>query len=531
MLKELRISNLILVENIRIPFEEGLNMITGETGSGKSAILAALSLAMGDRADTGMIRRGCDRGTVEAIFDIQNLPQLLSILEAAGIEHAPEDPLIIKREIAQNGKGRVHINNQAAQVTLLRLIGSHLLEIAGQHAHTRLCNLDEHRRMVDLFGDLQEEVKRFSVSWEHENRLRRELEEQILGEAQRLRQMEVCQMEIEELVEAAVKEGEDEELFGEYALLSNAQERASLSHDALKGLSLTGLVQSKNCLEHLVKIDPNLQETLQLLQGSLLELEEVSYTLRNYAARIDQDPNRADKLNDRISLITKLKRKYGETVSAMQDYLEEQKQKLQKLENADAHIEDLKVEIEALCSENHRKAQDLTDKRKATIALLQQKLTLELRSLNMPKAIVEIDIHPQARTKFGDDRIELFLTPNPGEHRIPVRECASGGELSRILLALHTLLAGKEATPTIIFDEIDANIGGETAVIVGQKLKDIGQVHQLICITHFAQVAQQADHHLKIYKEERAGRTLTEVSVLEPEMRQPEIARMQGCRL
>ncbi len=529
MLKELRITNLILVESACIPFEEGLNMITGETGSGKSALLAALSLATGERADAGMIRRGAEKGSVEASFEIQALPLILHLLDSAGIQHNVEDALIIKREITVSGKGRAYINHQPVQVSLLKLIGQSLLEIAGQHAHTRLKNLEEHRRMVDLYSNLIKDVSRFAVGWEQESRLRRELEAMVLGEAQRLRDIEICRMEIEEIEEAALKDGEDEELFAEYSLLANAQERTAHAHDALQGLNATAtLARSRNALEQLAKIDISLKETAELLNTALIELDDVSYTLRNYVSHIDHDPERSEKINDRLTLIAKLKRKYGDSVDAMNEYLGKQKERLDSLENADAKIDELRTEIQAIEEENNRRAQELSQARKESAKRLQTTLTEELRALNMPKATVEIDVTAQDRNKNGDDRIEIFLIPNVGEHRIPIRECASGGELSRVMLALHTLLAGKELTPTIVFDEIDANIGGETAVVIGQKLKEIGGQHQLICITHFAQVAKQADHHIKIYKEERDGRTLTDVVVLLPELRHTELARMQG---
>lgn len=531
MLKELRISNLILVESVSIPFEEGLNMITGETGSGKSALLAALSLTIGERADVAMIRRGAEKGCVEASFEIQALPQIHHLLDTAGINHNAEDPLIIKREIAVSGKGRAYINHQPVQVSLLKLIGQNLLEIAGQHAHTRLKNLEEHRRMVDLYGNLIKDAGSFAANWEQEGRLKRELDAIVQGEAQRLRAIEICRMEIEEIEEAALKDGEDEELFAEYSLLANAQERSNFAQEALQGLNATAaLARTRQALEELAKIDPSLKETAELFGTAFIELDDVTYTLRQYASHIDHDPERSEKINDRLTAIAKLKRKYGESVAVMNEYLLQQKERLNSLENADAKIDELRQEIQTIREDNDKRAQELSRARKDVAQRLQLTLTDELRALNMPKATVEIDILPQERNRNGDDRIEIFLIPNVGEHRIPIRECASGGELSRVMLALHTLLAGKELTPTIVFDEIDANIGGETAVVIGQKLKEIGSQHQLICITHFAQVAKQADHHIKIFKEEREGRTLTDVEVLAPDMRHTELARMQGER-
>jgi DNA repair protein RecN (Recombination protein N) len=535
MLKYLNIQNIILVEQAAIPFHLGLNILTGETGSGKSAIMHGLSLAIGERADTSLIRQGCEKGIVEAVFEIGNAA-LLSLLDEGGIEHDVGQDLIIRREIAQSGKGRVFINNQMAQLSFLRKLGLQLVQIVGQHANQSLLSLDYHRDVLDLYGNLQTLLQRFQQSYECEKKLGMELEQLMQQESQRLREIDVCQRELEELEEAQIKEGEDEELFAEYTLLCHAEEistKMNEIHQALSGERqplLATLNRQKQTLESLVKIDPSLQESAQAFQNVFLELQEISHTLRQYQGRLHFDPDRLYHINERLSLLSRLKRKYGATVEEILRYQGQTQTKLNRLENAENEIEQLQQQLQAIEVQTHQFAQELTFQRQQYASQCEQALTKHLQSLNMHKAEFNIQVTPQKRTRDGDDRVEFFLRPNVGERQIPLKEGASGGEISRVLLALQALLAGKEKTATLIFDEVDANIGGETATIVGDKLREISQQHQVICITHFPQVASQADHHLQISKEEREGRTITQVQKLDASSRQLELARMAGLK-
>ncbi len=536
MLKHLHIQNIILVEDAVLSFSSGLNILTGETGSGKSAIMHGLSLAIGDRADTTMIRRGCEKGIVEAIFDIDT-PAIVALLAEGGIEHEPGQELIIRREIALSGKGRIFINNQSAQLSFLRRLGVQLVQIVGQHANQCLLSLDYHREVLDLYGDLGSLLNLFQRSYDQEKNLREKLDQLIQQEAQRLREIAVCQREIEELEEAQLKEGEDENLFSEYTLLSNVEEvstRISEINQVLSGERqplLAILNRQRQSLESLIRFDPSLQETVQAFQNAFLELQEVSHTLRHYQSRVHFDPDRLHEINERLTLLNRLKRKYGITVEEILTYQTQTQAKLQRLENADHEIEDLQQRLHIAEQETQTLATELTDKRQQAAYQFEKALTAHLRSLNMSKAEFNVQITPQKRTREGDDRLEFFLCPNVGEHRIALKDGASGGEISRVLLALQTLLAGKEQTSTLIFDEVDANIGGETATIVGDKLREISQQHQVICITHFPQVASQADHHLQISKQEKDGRTITIVQGLDAVSRQLELARMAGLKM
>ena len=534
MLRQLRIQHIILIDHADIHFEEGLNVLSGETGSGKSAIMEALSLVLGERADTGLIRRGCDKGVVEALFEVERIPGITSILEKAGIEHEPHDGLVIRREIHSNGKSRAYVNNQMAQLTLLRALGDSLIDIVGQHANQRLRTLEKHREIVDLYGDLEPLVEAFQSAWQHETALRCELETLVNSESQRLRDIEVCQMELEELNEANLKEGEEEELFVEYTLLTHAEELIQKTGEITHLLSddrhavIIQLNRLKTTIDQLVRIDESFSEAAKVLQSSLIELQEISQTARAYQGRLEYNPIRIEEVNQRLALLTRLKRKYGNTVAEIQLYKTQIEQRLDLLQNADVKIENLKEQLIEAEKCSNDAASKLTKERKSISTKFEKAIVAQLRVLNMPKVEFHVKIETHKRNSTGDDRIEFFLAPNVGEHLIPIRESASGGELSRLMLALQTVLAGKEKIPTLVFDEIDANIGGETAAIIGDKLSEIGKQHQVLCITHFPQVAKRAQHHLQISKMETDGRTVTHIKVLDIADRENEIARMLG---
>ncbi len=535
MLKYLYIHNIILVEQAAMSFSIGLNILTGETGSGKSAIMHGLSLAIGERADTSLIRRGCEKGIIEAVFEIDN-PVICSLLSEGGIEHEIGQELIIRREIALSGKGRIFINNQMAQLSFLRKLGLQLVQIVGQHANQCLLSLDYHREVVDLYGDLKALLHCFQKSYENEKNLRKELEQLIQQEAQRLREIDVCQRELEELEEAQLKTGEDEELFAEYTLLTNAEEMSTKISEINQALSgerqslLAILNRHKQGLESLIRFDSSLQETAKAFQNTFLELQEISHTLRLYQSRLHFDAERLHEIDARLTFLNRLKRKYGATVEEILAYQTQTQAKLKRLENAENEIEQLQQQLQNIEAQTNQLAQELSIQRQQYALQFASALTEQLGALNMSKAEFSIQMTKQKRTREGDDRVEFFLCPNVGERQISLKEGASGGEISRVLLALQTLLAGKEKTATLIFDEVDANIGGETATIVGDKLREISQQHQVICITHFPQVANQADHHLQISKEEKEGRTITLVQELDALSRQLELARMAGLK-
>jgi DNA repair protein RecN (Recombination protein N) len=534
MLKQLNINNIILVESAEIAFQGGFNVLSGETGSGKSAVMEAINCLMGARADTSIIRRDAGKGAIEASFDIEKLPKIKQLLDASGITHEDGHDLLMKREITATGKSRAFINNQMAQLTLVRQMGELLFQIVGQHANQRLLSSEQHRLILDNFGELENTLDSFSVTWKQETALRKELQELISSESFRLRTMEALQKEMLELDAAKIQEGEEEELFSEYTLLSNSEELGKLSQEVSETLcgediSVISLLKKiERSLEKIAELDTSQKDTFASFSTAKLELIEIGQTFLHYHSGIEYSPQRIEQINDRMSLINKLKKKYGPSLEDMHVYHDTIGKKLHDLTHSDDRIDALKVQVLELENTNNKLASQITEKRKKTAKDFIQAIENELHALNMPKSKFFIEITPQKRNQFGDDHVDFFLMPNVGEKKISIKDCASGGELSRLMLAIQTLLAGKESIPTLIFDEIDANIGGETANIIGEKLNQIGNKHQVLCITHFAQVAKSASHHIQILKIEKEGRTLTMITPLDKKSRIAEINRMRG---
>lgn len=534
MLRQLRISNVILIDNIDISFENGLNIVTGETGAGKSSIMQALALALGGRAESSMIRKDTSKAIIEANFVIHPQNALFHLLNEAGISYEQNEPVVIRREIAAGGKNRSFINDQIAPVSLIEAIAPCLIDIVGQHSHQKLLTLSYHREILDCFGRLQPLLNQVKAAWEEEIALRKELKTLEDSTPGRLREMDVCRMELEELRSARIREGEEEILFQEYSRLSHAEEIAAKTQEitsALKGGRqgiLPFLHKQKSILEDIVEMDASLADTLLSFQNTLIELEDAHYTLERYQEKLESNPKRLGEINERLNVINRIKRKYGNTVEEIERCQSSLDQKLKQLEIAGDQIPELQERLGHMQAKSEMLAEELSKKRHEASAELERLLTCEIRSLNMPKATIQVKISRQQRGILGIDKIECYFSPNVGEQMIPLKECASGGELSRILLAVKTVLAGKDHVPTLVFDEIDANLGGETASIVGDKLNSLGKEYQVLCITHLPQVASQGEHHFQIYKEERMGRTVAEIIKLDKKSRHLELTRMLG---
>lgn len=530
MLKELILSNIILIENTHIYFDEGFTVLSGETGSGKSAILEGLQLVCGAKTDVSLIRHGEEKLTSCAVFDVTNLPSCQKLLEEKGIESDDPTLLIIKREITTSGKSRAFINHQPVQLQLLKELKEHLLEIVNQHANFRLFDTDHHLQFLDTYGDLLPFRACYKLAWDNQCALARELQALQASLPQTEHQLLLCQKAIHEIEEAAPKEDEEETLFEQYSLLASGHERliaANALETALgpeKG-ALAQMNRSKHLFETLLEKDRSLEDTFSLYPQVIIELEELFHSLKRYISRIDTDPVRLDSLNKRLALLTALKKKYGDDLSL---HLEEQKKKLHSLQHIEAEIEELKKRFDEAEKEVATLASELTEKRSTASKQLESAMTLELEELNMRAAKFHIVMTPSPLNAKGGEKVEFYLDSNVGEKKIALKEGASGGELARVLLALHVLLAGKEGIGTLIFDEIDANIGGATASTIGHKLKTLGKSHQVLSITHFPQVAKQADHHIGITKSTKEGRTFCTILALSEAHRKAELLRMAG---
>lgn len=534
MLNWLRIQQLILVESAEILFRPGLNILSGETGSGKSAIMEALSLILGERADKSKIRKGEEKATIDATFEISSYSAIEDFLKESGIDHDSQDDLSIRREITASGKSRAFVNNQPVQLATLQKIGRRLVKFVGQHANQQLFDLTQHREILDQYAENVSLRREFSQSWQKQKSLYSQIEQLKDSEARRLRETEICEMEIKEIQEASIKEDEEEKLFEEYRRLSHADEL--MQHGTIVVGTLLGEKQSilssmsriRGSLQKLTSLDPQLEENSKQFQQAYIELQDIGQNLENYLGKIEQNPEKMNKINDRLKRIEKIKKKYGPTCEHVQEYLKNSLVRLDDIQNIDQKIEQYQKEWQKIEEVTHKLALKLTTARKNASEKMEKEMTQHLRELNMPNVEFHVKIGLETRTIEGDDSVEFFLTPNRGESPISVKECASGGEISRLMLSLQVLLAGKEMIPTMVFDEIDANIGGKTADDVGKKLHNIGTRTQVLCITHFPQVAHYADHHIQISKQERQERTFTTIQVLNQKTRKKEIERMAG---
>ncbi len=520
MISELRIQNLVLVSQAILPLGKGFNVITGETGAGKSAVLAALSLVLGGRSDLQLIRKGEIVACAEISLELAMEHPLFAKLEEWGIPTGSDGEVVIRRELKKQGKSRAFVNDFSVQLTTLKEIGSLLVNFVGQHASFELLTVEKQGLYLDLFADRGILYHRFRKKWEALKECTRQLEELRGAEAKRIREMEMLKQQREEIDAAAIVEGEEELLFAKYSAMSvnegNQATLQALSH-LFSDLS-NAFYQAKRLCSSL-KGSFDFIETMNSLEK---EVGELSYTIERNLSLREVKPIEMQKVNERLTLIHRLNKKYSNPIV----YREKIEKELDELSKTDETIEALVKELALLESEVDLLAKELSQKRQIAAKEMALKLKNGLQSLNMPKVELEIKLFSQTRNSWGDETVEFFMTPNTGEDQVAVKSCASGGELARLMLVLQELLSGKDEI--LVFDEIDANIGGQTANAVGKKLREIGEQCQVICITHFSQVASLAHHHIQIEKREEDERTMTIICQLDGETRERELLRMQG---
>ena len=534
MISKLVLSHFILVESAEIVFDPHFNIVTGETGAGKTAIMQALCLAVGARADTSLIRQGSQKAVVQAAFDISSLPSLYPLLENAGIDFDPKEELIIRREITREGKNRVFINCQLIALPFLQKIGSRLIDFVGTDALHALRTSEFQRSLLDTYANLHDTLSRFQRAFEEEKRLYARYEALQTKEQGREKQEELLRQELEEIESVNCKEAEEETLFQELQRITHSQEINEKLKEILDRLIntpsavLLQLNRMEKSLESLLKIDPNFSEPCTLIQQALLSLQEAHLQLNSFFTKQQLDPYTIERLENRLASITKLKKKYGKTLGEIQAYKEKILHELSQYDTLSVNFQEVQQTLVEAQAVTTGYAQLLTSQREQAARQLEIQLSEHLQSLNMSKAQVKIALSAQGRTLEGEDHVQFWLIANPGENPSLVREHASGVELSRLFLAIKLVLAHKNQTPTLIFDEIDANIGGKTASIIGEKLAELGSVRQVLCITHFPQVAAKASSHICVRKELHEERTVTQITLLTPKMRQEELLRMLG---
>jgi DNA repair protein RecN (Recombination protein N) len=536
VLLELRVENYAVIDSLAVEFAPGLNLLTGETGAGKSILIDALSLLLGDKASTDMIRHGAEKAVVIGVFEVDE-KRLRRVLEENGIE--PEgNHVIVKRELAAGGKGRVFVNNQPATVALLRALAPALASIHAQNE--TILAFDEGARLglLDTYAghDLSELAGKYAA-WAE---VRERLAQLDRDEQDRLRMADLWSFQKKEIEAAKLHSGEDQKLETEKRVLANSEKLFGAATAAYQVLyeddasALTQISAARKQLEELARFDEKFLEALASLESAKAAIEDVGATARDYADGIDASPERLAEVEDRLALLDRLKRKYGKTVDEVIAYGEDVARKLNELENREDLVRDLKKQLTAAAATYLAVAQTVSKRRYSAARELQKLVETEINQLAM-KAQFRIEVsgsdEPANWTASGFDGVTYMISPNPGEPLKPVEQIASGGELSRVMLALKaTIEAGKKSRGgtqrTLVFDEIDTGIGGRAAEAVGKKLKSLARANQVLCITHLPQIASFADHHYLIEKRETAGRTKTLVRALTAAEQTEEIARM-----
>jgi DNA repair protein RecN (Recombination protein N) len=536
VLLELRVENYAVIDSLTVEFSPGLNLLTGETGAGKSILIDALSLLLGDKASTEMIRHGAEKATVSGVFEADE-KRLGRVLEENGVE-AEGNQIIIKREIAAGGKARVFVNNQPATVALLRALSPVLASIHAQNE--TILAFDEAARLglLDTYAghDLSDLAEKYSA-W---SEVRERLAQLDRDEQDRLRMADLWSFQKKEIDAAKLQPGEDQKLETEKRVLANAEKLYGAATAAYQVLyeddssALTNISAARKQLEELARFDQKFLESLASLESAKAAIEDVGATARDYADGIDASPERLAEVEDRLALLDRLKRKYGSTVDEVLAYGEDVTRKLDELENREDVVRDLKKQLTIAAAAYLAAAQAVSKKRYSTARELQKLVEAEINQLAM-KAQFKIEVsgsdEPANWSASGFDGVAYLISPNPGEPLKPVEQIASGGELSRVMLALKaTIEAGKKSKGgtqrTLVFDEIDTGIGGRAAEAVGKKLKSLARANQVLCITHLPQIASFADHHYLIEKHSSGGRTKTIVRALSPAEQTEEIARM-----
>ena len=526
MLKDLFLKNLVLVEEATLRFESGFTIITGETGSGKTALTEALRLLLGERADTSKVRKGCEKALIRASF---NLPKrLFPILDEAGIAHFDDEELIISREIHATGKSRAFISGQIVPAAFLQKIAPFLIDFISQHGSVLIKSDEEQRNLLDLYTSIS--LSKFQTLWENEKELEKALKTlEETREKSKIRKDQIL-AQLEELQESDIKKGEDESHFEEYTLLANAVELQNNSTLALShGQQATEQIASiLKILEKMSRYDQSLAAAQTLAKDSHFQLAELIETLQSFLGRLEGDPGRLAYLEERLKQIDHLKKKYGKELTTYQETIEKE---LDFIENLDDRVEEARAKLKSAKEATTLECEALNAQRRKGAHSLQTLLSKSLQELNIPDAQLTIHIEKAPRSRSGEDAVIFYLRANKGEASVPVKEKSSGGELSRLLFSLKVLLSEKHSPATMVFDEIDANVGGETATIIGQKLKALGLKRQILMITHFPQVASQGDHHIAVTKKEVNGRTTSTIELLDSCSKEAELLRMLGGKV
>ncbi len=534
VLNLLRIKNLALVEQLEWQIAPGFTAITGETGAGKSIIIGALQLLLGERADKSLIRTGADTCTAEAIFTGKELQKLNPQLIEAGVEPSIDD-LIIKRTLSAAGNNRQFINGSPTTLSILKSIGDALVDLHGPHDHQSLLSADKQLDLLDSFARAEEQVEEYRKHFRQLQTLTAEHTALNTAETAREQELDLLRHQITEIDSANLVADEEDEIEKRYKLSSNSKRLIELASAAANKLSeadesvLSQLAETQRLLRELEKIDISTAELSSEHAAAAVQLSEIARSLSDYAEKLDLDPEQLAALEQRVSLFETLKRKYGGSIAEVIEFGRRAAERMQKIEGRDAELERLTKEIEKVRGQMNRAGDALRKLRAKAAPKLSETIRKNLADLGFRQSEFEAKLsaldEPRAS---GFDSVELLFSPNPGEPLKPLRVIASSGEISRLMLAIKSALAAHDAIPLLVFDEIDTNVGGEIAHAVGAKMQTLGREHQLICITHLAPVAAAASSHFVVTKDVVRGRTFSNLQEVAGKARREEIARMLG---
>lgn len=532
MLQLLSISNIALIDDLRVEFDSALNLLTGETGSGKSIIVDALGVLIGGRFTSELLKSGAERGSIEGLFSVTPNPRLESLLENSGFENG--DELIIRREISSTGRNKIFINNQLATQALLRDLRPFLVDIHGQGEQQTLFDPDTHLELLDTFAGheaLRAEVAEAYAVWD---RLQRELSTLRKDAAEKFQLVDTLQFQIGELERAQLSLGEDERLEEERRRLANVEKLTTLCQASYSRIyedddaALGRLRQTLKEVVELSEYDSGFRDYLEGLESARAVLEDLSFALRDFADKLEFSPARLATIEDRLAELSRLKRKYGGSIETALEHLAQAQDRLRQIETSDEHEHELTQALTAAQKHYLERAQKLHKQRVRAGKLLEQTVVRNIAEVAMENARFEVQVTTD-NTDFrphGIDRVEFYFSANVGEDVKPLARVASGGEASRLMLVLKTVSNASEFPRTIVFDEIDTGIGGRVSEAVGVKLKRLSQTNQVLCVTHQPQIARFADNHLVVQKTAHEGRTLVSINKLDRAGRVEELARM-----
>jgi len=530
----LRIKNLALVEELEWQMAPGFIAVTGETGAGKSIIIGALQLLLGERADKSLIRTGADLCTVEAVFAGGDLKKLNPQLVEAGIDPSEND-LIIKRSFSSSAGTRQFINGSPTTLSILKNLGDNLVDLHGPHDHQSLLSPEKQLGLLDSFARAEEQLAEYRKHYRQLQTLLAEHAALNTVETAREQELDLLRHQINEISSANLVAGEEEEIEIRYKLASNSKRLIQLASAIANKLSeedgsvLSQLAETQRLLRELEKIDSSIAQFSSAHATSVVELSEISRALSSYAEKLDLDPQQLAALEQRVSLFETLKRKYGGSIAEVIAFGERAAERMRKIEGRDAELERLAKEIENLREQMNHSGEALRKLRTKAAPKLSENIRRNLRDLGFRQSGFEAKLSALDEPRpNGFDSVELLFSPNPGEPLKPLRAIASSGEISRLMLAIKSGLAAHDAIPLLVFDEIDTNVGGEIAHAVGAKMQTLGRDHQVICITHLPQVAATASSHFVVTKEVSRGRTFSNLHEVTRKARQEEIARMLG---